>query len=225
MFKPHKQRERLLSFGFSFLLPSPCPGVFSSLGDSGMSSPKRGSRLLNGSQCQSLDFQTMLFCPADLVPGAAPMPRGFLVSPESERSEVPATEILQHILPPRPASAPVPRPRLCSNTGSGQTNSCESNLQTRVPLTNFQQIAPSRVRPLRCPLLYIPSRPADLRVWTRNKQCASSLSGTAPLYRWKKKKKSSLYFPFSFPSVVGRLADTGSAARSHGDTQAFIVLR
>lgn len=39
------------------------------------------------------------------------------------------------------------------------------------------------------------------------------------------KKKSSLYFPFSFPSVVSRFADTGSTAPSHGDTQAFIVLR
>lgn len=190
MFKPHKHRERLQSFGFSFLLPSPCPGVFSSLGDSGVSSPRGGSRRLSGSQCQSLDSQTMLLCPADPVPGAARMPLGFLASPESERAEVPATEILQHILPPpRPAYASVSRPRLYSNTGSGQTNSCESNLQTRVQLTNFQQIAPSRVRPLGCPLLYIPSRPADLRVWTRSKQCASSLSGIAPLYRWKKEKK------------------------------------
>lgn len=41
MFKPHKHRERLLSFGFAFLLRSPCPGVFSSLGDSGVSSPKK----------------------------------------------------------------------------------------------------------------------------------------------------------------------------------------
>lgn len=109
MFKPHKHRERLLSSGFSFLLPSPCPGVFSSLGDSGVSSPRGGSRLLSGSQCQSLDSQTMLLCPADPVPGAARMPLGFLASPESERAEVPATEILQHILPPSP------RVRFCSS--------------------------------------------------------------------------------------------------------------
>lgn len=73
-----------------------------------------------------------------------------------------------------------------------------------VKLTNFQQISPSHVQTLFCPLLYIPSRPVDLRVWTRNKQCAS-ISCIAPLYRWG--EKSSLYFPFSFPSVVSRFAD------------------
>lgn len=96
-----------------------------------------------------------------------------------------------------------------------------------VQLTNFQQIAPSHVQPLFCPLLYIPSWPVDLGVWTRNKQCAS-LSCIAPLYRWKEEgegKKVACIFLSLSPSVVGRLADTGSTARSHGDTQAFIVLR
>lgn len=51
----------------------------------------------------------------------------------------------------------LPHPRLYSNTVSRETNSSESNLQTMVKLTNFQQIAPSHVQPLFCPLLYIPS--------------------------------------------------------------------
>lgn len=160
---------------FSFLLPSPRPGVFSSLGDSGVSSPKGGSRLLSGWQCQSLDFQTMLLCPAGPVPGAARTPLGFPASPERRASGLRSRPLrsFSTFSPPRPADAAVPRPRLYPNTGSRQTNSCESNSPTRVQLTNFQQIAPRRVRPLGCPLLYIPSRPAALRVWTRRKQCAS----------------------------------------------------
>lgn len=73
MFKPNKNKERL-SFGFSFLLPSPGSGASSSLGDSGVSSPRRGGRLLSGSQCQSLGSRTMLLSRAAQSPAQSASP-------------------------------------------------------------------------------------------------------------------------------------------------------
>lgn len=106
-----------------------------------------------------------------------------------------------------------------------ETKSSESNLQTMVKLTNFQQIAPSHVQPLFCPLLYIPSPASGSQGLDSHRQCGS-ISCTASLYRWgKKEEKSSLCFPFSFRSVPSAFLTPAPAPQTHGETQAFIVLR
>lgn len=227
MFKPHQHRERLLSSGFAFLLPSPCPGVFSSLGDSGVSSPKGGSRLLSGPQCQSLDFQTMLLCPAGPVPGAARTPLGFPASPERRASGL-RSRPLRSLSTFSPLA---PRTLLFLAPGSILTQDPDrqtlarviykrgSNLQTS---SKLHRVGSGHLAAHFC--TFHPGR----RIGGSGLAVGNvllSLGYCSALSVEEGKKKSSLYFPFSFPSVVGRWADTGSAARSHGDTQAFIVLR
>lgn len=98
-----------------------------------------------------------------------------------------------------------------------------------VKLTNFQQIAPSHVQPLFCPVLYIPCPASGSEGLDSQRQCGS-ISCNASLYRWGgwgggREEKSRLYFPFSFRSVPSAFLTPTPAPRTHGETQAFIVLR
>lgn len=139
------------------------PPLFFGGGGSGVSSPNRGSRLLSGSRCQSLDCRTMLLSSADPAPGAVLMPLRAARLPGKQPEVAGHGAPPAHSRPLSPLRLPCPSPRLCSPAGSRETNSCERNLPTMVPLTNFQQIAPSHGQPLSCPLWYIPSRPVGLR--------------------------------------------------------------
>lgn len=80
-----------------------------------------------------------------------------------------------------------------------------------VKLTNFQQIAPSHVQPLFCPLLYIPRRASASEGLDSQRQCGS-ISCNASRYRLggKEEKKKSLVFSFLFQVRSERFPDTDS---------------
>lgn len=134
--------------------------------------------------------------------------------------------LLQHISPLSNLRSYFSAPQFYSNTVSRETKSSESNLQTMVKLTNFQQIAPSHVQPLFYPLLYIPCPTSgSQRVWTPKGNVALSLVMLRFIDGGEKEEKSRLYFPFSFRSVPSAFLTPTPAPRTHGETQAFIVLR
>lgn len=83
-----------------------------------------------------------------------------------------------------------------------------------VKLTNFQQIAPSHVQPLFCPVLYIPCPASGSEGLDSQRQCGS-ISCNASLYRWGgwgggERRKKSLVFSFLFQVCSERFPDTDS---------------
>lgn len=100
---------------------------------------------------------------------------GFLVLNESSLKWLAAEKAPSTRSPPSHLRFLSLAPSSYSNTVSRETKSSESNVQTMVKLTNFQNIAPSHVQPLFCPLLYIPSPARAHGVWTPIGNVALSL--------------------------------------------------
>lgn len=67
--------------------------------------------------------------------------------------------------------------------------------------------------------------PVPQRVWTPKGNVALSLVMLRVIDWGGGEKKSRLYFPFSFRSVPSAFLTPTPAPRTHGETQAFIVLR
>lgn len=177
-----------------------------------MSSPNRGSRLLSGSRCQSLDCRTMLLSSADPAPGAVLMPLRAARLPGKQPEVAGHGAPPAHSRPLSPLRLPCPSPPALFSgriqrdqllreefTNDGPTYKLPANCTEPWPATFLSTLVHS-----------IPAS-GSAGVWTRNEQCGSlslSLVWLRCIGGKKKKKegkKSSLYFPFSFPSVVGPL--------------------
>lgn len=218
MLTPQGNQERLVSCGFSPLLPAPCSGVFSSGwgvggGQWGVFSPKRepASQWFTGSVPAPGDQAALSGEPRhrrDPHSPRAARPRGRAVGRRRPRGR-PGT------CPPPRERAPVPRPRLRANAAGPERRTPARAIQRRgsdlQTSSELQRVVSGRLAAHLC-TFHRGRRSRGSGLAVSNVLLSPGLLRVTGGRRGGGRGKSSWYFPFSFPSVVGRLADTGSAA-------------